>query len=160
MSDRVTCSEAGAQLDPQALTFAGRSSNKDPCIGLLARQCQGHCWTSLCLPASGSASPKKEFGGKGLVFKVLCVRCQPGVVNSAWSLCSEKVQSCHWQHFSIKARAGNLLAWRAGLLGAAAVGGKSLCGAHVINKLKGSSTAVSLSWCSFCSMQRLGGIPS
>lgn len=67
------------------------------------------------------------------MFTVLCVRCQPGAVNSVW-FCSEKVQSYHWQHFSIKARAGNLLAWRAGLLGAAAVGGKSLCGAHVINK--------------------------
>lgn len=79
--------------------------------------------SSPSLRASGSASPEEEFGGEGLVFKALCARRQLWAVNSAW-FCSEKVQSCHWQHFSIKARAGNLLAWRAVLLGSRSCGRK------------------------------------
>lgn len=145
----VTCSEtraAGAQLELQALTFAlefkqrslywlhwqGSTRDTAGCVLLLPSSCpsvsllQGGIWR------------------QGTLFTVLCVRCQPGAVNTAW-FCSEKVQSYHWWHFSSEARAGNLLAWRAGLLGAAAVGGKPLCGAHVINKLKGSSTVASLS---------------
>lgn len=79
--------------------------------------------SSLSPRALGNASPEEEFGGEGLVLKVLCVRHQLRAVNSAW-FCSEKVQSCHWQHLSIKARAGNLLAQRAVLLGSRSCGRK------------------------------------
>lgn len=103
----VTCSEAlsaGAQLDLQALTFAlqfkqrslywlywqGSARDTAGCVLLLAPA----LLQSLCLPASGTASPREEF----TLFTVLCVRCQPGAVNSAW-FSSEKVQSHHWQRF-------------------------------------------------------------
>lgn len=76
MSDWVTCSEAlsaGAQLDLQALTFAlefkqrslywlywqGSARDTAGCVLLLVPA----LLQPLCLPASGSASPREEFGG-------------------------------------------------------------------------------------------------
>lgn len=84
--------------------------------------------------AWGSASPEEELGGEGVVLKVLCVRRQLGAVNSAW-FCSEKAQSCHWQRFSIEAKAGNRLARSAVLPGGRGRGGRgSLEHSHCIKK--------------------------
>lgn len=108
-----TCQGAfssGVQLEWQALTFAGRGSDKRPVSALLVlRDAAGCVLPSAasclrfghCLEA-GSGSPEEEFGDEGRVFQVLCVRRQLRAVNS-----SEKAQSRHQQPFSIKARAGN-----------------------------------------------------
>lgn len=88
---------------------------------------------SLCLPASGSASSQGGIWRQGTrVYSALCEMSARGCKQCVVLL--RESTELHWQHFPWEMeRAGNLLAWRAGLLGAAAVGGKSLCGAHVTN---------------------------
>lgn len=126
VSDWLTCSEAlsaGVQLDLQALTFAlefkqsslywlyWRGSARDTagCVLLLAPALP----RSLCLPASGSASPKEQFGGKGLVFKVLCVRFQPGAVNSVCGFAQRKYRATAGSVFPL--RQGLETSWHVGL---------------------------------------------
>lgn len=44
VAEPVTCTEAlsaGAQLEQQTLTFASRSSNKDPCMGFISEAAPG-----------------------------------------------------------------------------------------------------------------------